>query len=226
MSILMAVPVIAFVTNILLTMRGSWNKVFTNAPLGFIVFGMLSYVLVSFQGSFQGLPSTNAFLHFSQWPVGHAHLALLGAFGFLSVGVAYWVIPRITGREIYSKRIMNFDFWLMAVGFVFFFIAMTGAGLQQSSNWYTHINVVETLPTLKIWFVFRAISGGVVVMSAFVFAYNIFMTFWASRKPHSEETYAVESVQPSALPHSAFQLRSQRSGLAMIITGACLYSQS
>jgi len=171
------------------------------------------------RGVFRVLPSTNAFLHFSQWPVGHAHLALLGAFGFLSVGVAYWVIPKITGREIYSKRVMNFDFWLMAVGFIFFFIAMTGTGLQQNSNWYTHINVVETLPTLKIWFVFRAMAGGLVVVSAFIFAYNIFMTLWFSRKPYSEEEHVVEAVRFSELPQSAFQLRSQRSGLAMIIVG-------
>jgi cytochrome c oxidase cbb3-type subunit I/II len=61
MSILMAVPVIAFVTNILLTMRGSWNKVFSNTPLAFFIFGMLAYVLASFQGSFQGFPAPMPF---------------------------------------------------------------------------------------------------------------------------------------------------------------------
>ncbi len=135
------------------------------------------------------------------------------------MGAAYWLIPRVTRREIYNRRLMNFNFWLMAIGFIFFFLAMTGAGLQQNSNWYTHINVVETLPTLKIWFVFRAIAGGVVVVSAFIFAYNLFMTLWASRKPYMEETDVLEPVKPSPVPDSAFQLRSQNAlRLSTIVT--------
>ena len=220
MSILMSVPIIAFITNILLTLRGSWNKVFSNIPLAFLVFATLSYVIASFQGSFQGLPSTNAFLHFSQWPVGHAHLALLGSFGFLAVGAAYWMLPKITGRAIYSYRVMVFNFWLAIIGFLFFFIAMTGTGLQQNSNWYTHINVVETLPTLKIWFVVRAMSGGLVVLSAFVFSYNIFMTLAAYKKAYVEEITPDAPLLQPAKNVPSLQQRSQRSGsLSLYVTG-------
>ena len=187
MSVLMAAPVLAFATNILLTMRGSWSKVVTNAPLAFVLFGALAYIVASLQGSFQALRSTNVFLHFSQWPVGHAHMALLGGFGFLVVGGAYYLIPRITGKRIYGASVMNFSFWLGSIGFIFFFLAMTVAGLQQNANWWNHINVVETLPTVKIWFVIRAISGGTVVLAAFVFATVLLLTVWRGRQPYAEE---------------------------------------
>ncbi len=211
MTGLMVVPVFAFITNILLTLRGSWNKVFQNVPLAFVVFAVLAYTLGSFQGSLQGMPSTNAFLHFSQWPVGHSHLTILGAFGFLSVAAIYYVLPRITGFKIYSKRIMSFNFWLAMIGFAIFFIGMSGAGLQQNANWWAHINVVETLPTLKVWLVIRAIGGGLVVLSAFVLAYNFFMTLWKSREPYDETEPAIEPIMAkTSLAESAFQRRSQQ----------------
>jgi cytochrome c oxidase cbb3-type subunit I/II len=209
MSVLMSVPIIAFISNLVLTLRGSWKKVFESVPLAFMVFAVFAYAIGSFQGTLQGLPDTNAFLHFSQWPVGHAHLTILGAFGFLAVGVIYYVLPRMTGFNIYSKRIMNFNFWLAMIGFAIFFIGMTGAGLQQANSWYTHVNIVETLPTLKIWFVTRALGGGLVVFSAFVLMYNFFMSLWKKREVFKEEP--IELVQAKTqLSESSFQRRSQQ----------------
>lgn len=89
MTMLMLVPVLAFTVNIVLTMRGSWNKVLNSPVLMFILFGTGSYALASVQGSMQGVRFTNQYLHFSQWPVGHSHLALLGGFGFLAEVLRY-----------------------------------------------------------------------------------------------------------------------------------------
>ena len=86
---------LAFATNIILTMRGSWKKVINNPVLMFILFGFINYVLTSIQGSMQGVPFLNDYLHFSQWTVGHAHLALLGGFGFLAAGLALWIVPEV-----------------------------------------------------------------------------------------------------------------------------------
>lgn len=220
MTGLMAVPIIAFITNMMLTLRGSWNKVFNNVALAFMVFAVFAYTIGSLQGTFQGMPATNAFLHFSQWPVSHSHITILGAFGFIGVGVIYYVLPRITRRQIYSTRVMDFNFWTAMIGFAVFFFAMVGAGLQQNNNWYTHINVVESLPTLKIWFVLRAMGGGMVVFSAFVLAYNFFMSLWASHKPYEEEKEAELPPPKSDLARSDFQFNSQRTiGLPMVSVG-------
>lgn len=208
MSILMIVPVITFATNIMLTLRGSWHKLIGNPPLQFIMAGFGFYVLASIQGSFQALRETNAFTHFSQWPVGHAHLALLGGFGFLAVGVGYYLVPRILRLKVYSHSLMRLSFWTAFIGFISFFLAMTIAGLVANSNWWEHINVVETLVTLKVHFIFRAMAGGVVVLAAFIFAYNLVMTFIRARHPHEEEEHEpVESK--TERPHSEFMRRSQ-----------------
>jgi cytochrome c oxidase cbb3-type subunit I/II len=207
MSILMLIPVLAFLTNIGLTMRGAWHKLVGNPPLQFIFAGFVMYFLASLQGSLQGLRDTNAFLHFSQWPVGHAHLALLGGFGLLAVGMAYYLIPRITGYKIYSQGLMRLSWWLAFVGFLSFFAAMSVVGWQQNSNWWSHINVVETLPVLRIGFIWRAVSGGVVGVAAFIFGYNVIMSFVRGREKHREEQVAMAPAVPQS--RSRFQTISQ-----------------
>lgn len=179
-SWLMLVPVLTFAVNIVLTMRGSWGELQGNRPLQFVMAGFVMYVLVSFQGSLQALRTTNAFLHFSQWTVGHAHLALLGGFGFLAVGVGFWMVPKVLGTEIYSRRWMKYAVWIATTGFVLFFLAMTVAGLVQNANWWQHVNVVESIEELRQFYVFRAAAGGIVIVAAYIYAGTIGMTFWDS----------------------------------------------
>jgi len=219
MTVLMMVPVLAFAVNIMLTMRGSWNKVTASPILMFIIFGSANYVLSSVQGSFQGVRSTNLYLHFSQWPVGHAHMALLGGFGFLAAGLALWIVPHTMKSRIYSYSLLRASWWTGSIGFILFFSAMTIAGLNANGNWWAHINVVETLPTLRAAFVFRAISGGMVVVAAYMVAINVLMTFIGGRDPVPAEDHA--RLEPkSVLPHSPLLKKSQEQlNLPIIFAG-------
>ena len=198
MSVLMVIPVLAFATNLLLTMRGSWHRLHRNPPLQFVVAGMLLYTLASLQGSLQALRETNAFLHFSQWPVGHAHLALLGGFGFLVVGAAFDLIPRLLGRELRFPALATHTFWTAFLGFVLFFSAMSIAGLVANSDWWKHINVVETLVTLRVHFIFRAMAGGIVVLAAYLFAFNGLATFAGGGRALAEEAVPPSGEEPAA----------------------------
>lgn len=220
MSILMLVPVITFMVNVGLTLRGSWDIFITNIPFRFVVTGFFFYVLTSVQGSFQGLRGTNSFLHFSQWPVGHAHLAILGGFGFLVIGIMYWLIPKITRVKIYSERLMSINWWIAFIGFTFFFIAMTVAGLVANSAWYQNITVAPVLRLLQFWYIARAVGGGMVVIAGYIFAYNTLMTFARSKEPHVEEEIFQISVKKSLRQQSKIQRKSQHAmSMPIIVVG-------
>jgi cytochrome c oxidase cbb3-type subunit I/II len=51
------------------------------------------------------------------------------------------------------------------------------AGLVANASWYAHLTIAQALPTLQPYFILRAMGGGIVVVSAFLFAINIIMTF-------------------------------------------------
>ena len=72
------IPVFAFTINILGTMKGNWEKFFTNLPLRFTLTAFFFYFLVNIQGAFEAIQPFNKLQHFTNFVVAHAHLALLG----------------------------------------------------------------------------------------------------------------------------------------------------
>src|SRR6266508_4515326 len=60
-------PVFAFTINILGTMKGNWDKFFTNLPLRFTLTAFFFYWLVNIQGAFQALQPFNRLTHFTNF---------------------------------------------------------------------------------------------------------------------------------------------------------------
>ena len=174
---LMMFSVLTFGTNIGMTLRGAWDSILKNVPLRFIVFGFINYIFVSIQGTFQAFREMNQYLHFSQWPVMHSHLALYASMGITIMGVMFWLVPRITGKKLYSKKLMDVTWWVSLMGYIVFMGGMMLAGLVANSGWYAHMTVAQVLPLLEGYFIVRAIGGGIVVISAFLFAADIIATF-------------------------------------------------
>jgi cytochrome c oxidase cbb3-type subunit I/II len=183
---LMLISVFTFAANIGMTIRGAWHNFLSNVPLRFIIFGFICYILVSIQGTFQALRDMNLYLHYSQWPVMHSHLALYGSFAITIMGLMFWLIPRITGKELWSKKLMDVTWWVTFLGFIVFMAGMMLAGLVANADWYTHMTIVQSLPTLTPYFIVRAIGGGIVVVSAYLFAVDIIMTVMSKRKMQPE----------------------------------------
>ncbi len=150
------------------------------------------YGLTSIQGSFQALRDVNAYIHFSQWTVGHAHLALLGSFGFLVAGLFYWLVPKLTKKKLYSAKLMSLSYWLALLGFILFFSSMTIAGLVANAGWWQHLSIAIVLPSLDAFFIARAIGGGIVVVAAYVAAYNIIRTFMSKSSEQSDLNKPIE----------------------------------
>lgn len=175
-SILLLVPVFAFVTNITLTMRGNWDKVFTNMPLRFTITGFVFYFLVNVQGSIMAVPAFNRMIHFTNFVVAHAHLALLGAFTILGMGVIDYVISQIYRKPAYSRTLLEWQYWLVTVGFVGFFFSLTFASFLQGQNWAIGVPEVNVLPQLRPHYIARGAFGLMIVVSGIVQIVNILAT--------------------------------------------------
>jgi len=195
-SLLMMFSVLTFGTNIGMTMRGVWHMMFSNVPLRFILFGFLCYIAVSIQGTFQAFRDMNLYLHYSQWPVMHSHLSLYAAFGVTIMGVMFWTVPRVTGKKLFSKKLMDVTWWVTLLGFTIFMAGMMLAGLEANAAWFTHMTVAQALPFLTPYFIVRAIGGGIVVVSAFLFAINIIITFLSKPLVPHETSKTETGVQP------------------------------
>ncbi|MEZ4557017.1 MAG: cbb3-type cytochrome c oxidase subunit I [Caldilineaceae bacterium] len=175
-SISLLIPVFAFTINILMTMRGNWEKFFTNLPLRLRTDGIRLLFLVNVQGSFQAIQSFNRLTHFTNFVVAHAHLALLGAFTFLGMGLIDYIVPQVLKKPVYSSRLAEWQYWLIVIGFLGFFWALTIAGFVQGQSWLRGIPEINVVPLLRPYFMARAVFGAMIVLSGIVQAYNIYRT--------------------------------------------------
>jgi len=204
-SIGMILPVVAFMMNILLTMRGRWNRIFRSISLRFILTGWIAYILVSYQGSHQALRTINLLTHFTQYVPGHAHLSLLFFAASTIIGGAFYVIPKVCNCTIYSRRLANVQYALYVIGFTMFFGGFLLTGLVQGTNWvHQGLPVWSVLPGLRTYMALRAIGGVLVVVSFILFTINIYATLTRKRQTvEVSESRDLPVVGGGAQPASA-----------------------
>jgi cbb3-type cytochrome c oxidase subunit I len=175
-SFIMVIPVFAVLFNLWLSARGHGGPLLADPAGRFIIAGTVFYLLTCIQGPVQSLPSVQRITHFTNWTIGHSHLAVLGFVGFMATGALWHVLPLITGRRLYSPALVNLQFSLMTFGVVGFLIVLTIAGLIQGHSWESGTAVVRVLPELAPYMAMRAAIGVSVLAASFVGLYNLVMT--------------------------------------------------
>ncbi len=170
------IPVLAFLTNIYMTMRGNWGKIYESVPLKFAIAGTVFYFVTCVQGPFQALQTFNQLIHYTQWIVGHAHLALFGSMSYWQFAAILYIIPVIYKRRLYSQGLAEAQFWLATAGFLMMMISLQVAGLIQGAAWQRGVDIREILPQLRPYWVMRSVGGAMMVFSGFVMAWNIWKT--------------------------------------------------
>jgi cytochrome c oxidase cbb3-type subunit I len=181
-SIGMLLPVLAVLSNLWLTMKGRLASIHANVGGKWVFAGLVWYLIVCLQGPFQSLPLIQRVTHLTNWVIGHSHIAVLGFSGFIAIGSAYFFIPRITGRPLYSTKLADIQYWLVLTGLTGFFFVLTMAGLIQGTGWLNGEAVYKILPELHPYFVLRLLFGVLIVAGAFIGLYNILMSVYSTDK--------------------------------------------
>jgi cbb3-type cytochrome c oxidase subunit I/cbb3-type cytochrome c oxidase subunit II len=171
-SVYLGVDVILNVTNLLLSLRGSAAKVGYDAPLRFVWFGIVSYLVVSIQGSFQALMPVNRFVHFTDWVIGHAHLAMIGFASFTAIGGLLHVWQRLPGFK-YNARAANWAFWLLAIGLLTMTADLTAAGLIQGQLWQSDATWIDSVRASQPYWLTRTFAGVVVILGFIALAVSM-----------------------------------------------------
>ena len=184
-SVMLIAPSWGGMINGLLTLRGVWDKVRTDAVLKFFVVAITGYGMATFEGPMLSLKNVNAIAHFTDWIIAHVHVGALAWNGFLSFGMIYWLIPRMTKTKLFSEKLANFHFWIGTLGIVLYSLPMYVAGFTQASMWkqfkpdggaLQYGNFLETVTELMPMYWMRAIGGTLYLTGVIVLVYNIIRT--------------------------------------------------
>src|SRR5205807_7339014 len=131
----------------------------------------VSYLVVSLQGSIQALMPVNRFIHFTDWVIGHSHLAMIGFASFIALGGIAHLWQRIPGTR-YNERMMNWSFWLLAMGLTLMVTDLTIAGLVEAQVWESSAPWIDSVRAVASYWLVRTLSG-LPILTGFVL-------FWVS----------------------------------------------
>jgi len=180
-SIAMVIPVMVFLINIWYTVKGKLGEIHADIGAKFVFAGTIFYFFVNIQGSMMALPHVQRITHFNNWVVGHAHIGVLGFAGLTALGGFYFILPRMTGKPLYSKFLADVQYWLVLIGITGFLIVLTTVGLIQGSAWYNGETVYRTLPELQPYYVIRASLGTMIMIGAYLGLYNVIRSLYFNR---------------------------------------------
>ncbi len=180
------VVVYTVVFNVFATMNADWKRVYESIPLRFIFVGAVSYLITCIQCAIHVTLSVQEIIHFTDWVVGHAHLVLFGTFSFWSFAFMYYLLPKLTGKELFSKNLAEWHFWLSTLGIVIMDIDLMCAGLVQGSLWKSLVPFIDTVTASKPYWWIRTLSGCAILVGEVCFLINVIMTFLSSRVQQKE----------------------------------------
>ncbi|WP_421877644.1 cytochrome-c oxidase, cbb3-type subunit I [Marinoscillum sp.] len=211
-SVMLIAPSWGGMLNGLLTLRGAWDRVREDPILKFMVVAVTCYGMSTFEGPMLSLKNFNAIAHFTDWIVAHVHVGGLGWNGFLTFAMLYYLIPRLYGTQLFSKKLANFHFWIGTLGIIFYALPMYWAGFVQSLMWkqfapegtLVYSNFLETVTQILPMYQLRAFGGALYLTGVLVMVYNLIKTAGAGsfiKETKAEAAPLAKDYKPAASEH-------------------------
>lgn len=197
-SVMLIAPSWGGMVNGLLTLRGAWDKVREEPVLKFFVVAVTAYGMATFEGPMLSLKNVNAISHYTDWTIAHVHVGALGWNGFLTFGMLYWLVPKMWGTQLYSKKLANAHFWIGTLGIIFYALPMYVAALTQALMWkefnadglLQYPNFLQTVKQIIPMYMLRSIGGTLYFLGLFVMIYNLIKTAKMGKFVANEEAEA------------------------------------
>jgi len=157
---------------------------FHRSLLKFLAVSALSLLIGTIHGLLQVLPPIRAWLDSIGSPYGgpghmidplaHAHINLVGGVVMLVMGVTYYLLPILSGRSIYSVRLVEHSFWLMTLGVFSFYTVQMTFGIWEGRLMFGD---PAAWHAVHHWYG-RVVAGAATVMAAGFMAYfaNVALT--------------------------------------------------
>ncbi len=148
----------------------------------------LNWYGAGFLGMVINTPTINYYAHGTYLIMPHGHVALLGAFGYISLAFMYLVArsnAMAKGLE-WNEKWSRIGFWLVTVGVVLFSIPTLIIGFQQAQiahdlgYWATRQR--EALDGLSPWMWSRLLPDGLMILGAAVIFFDLLKKTFFSRK--------------------------------------------
>jgi len=212
-SALLGVIVVIVVTNLFLSLRGS-GFIPRDPALRFVALSVVFYLIVSVQGASQAQMALNQLVHFTDWVVGHSHLAMLGFATFAAIGGILHAWQRIPGAR-FNVELINWAFWLLTAGISLMVIDLTIAGLIQGQLWQQATPWMESVRASQPYWLVRTLSAIPITAGFLLLGVGLF----SGPKGELATGKTDFNTQLDTLDHTPVPMASRPLSMAYLVTG-------
>ncbi|WP_163971997.1 cbb3-type cytochrome c oxidase subunit I [Oceanobacillus halotolerans] len=198
-----------------------WGDVRFLAPF----IAMVAFIPAGAGGIVQTTNQLDQVVHNSLWIVGHFHLTLAMTVALTFFGVAYWLIPRLSGRVLTKKmnKIGVITTIIWTIGMSTMAIAMHLVGLLGSPRRTSYTTYGDNATALgwDPYLIFLAVGGTLLIVAVVMQVYNMFHLMF--RAPKGEEEFPIGEEEENASKTPFWTERWSRTILIMLIIVAMAY---
>ncbi len=148
----------------------------------------LNWIGAGFFGMVINTPTISYYSHGTYLIMPHGHIALLGAFGYISIAFLYLASRSnaLANNYVWNEKISKFGFWALTIGVLLFALPTLIIGLQQakiaSELGYYYARTREALQGLQGWMWFRILPDGLMILGGVVIFYDLLVKTYFSKK--------------------------------------------
>ena len=106
-------------------------------------------------------------IHNTAWVPGHFHLTVATAVTLSFIGITYWLVPNLTGKQLWGRKVAVAQAWTWFVGMVIFSNAMHMLGLLGAPR-RTPLGEALYVPDEWNGHLLRTSIGGVILLAAVI----------------------------------------------------------
>lgn len=150
---------------------------------------VLNWIGAGFFGMVINTPTISYYSHGTYLIMPHGHVALLGAFGYISIAFLYMTsrANALANNYVWNDKLSKYGFWILTAGALLYTIPTYIIGIHQTEvameAGYFTARLRETVDGLQAWMWARTVPDGMMILGGLIILYDLVQkTFLAKRK--------------------------------------------
>lgn len=149
---------------------------------------VMNWIGAGFFGMVINTPTINYYSHGTYLIMPHGHVALLGAFGYISLAFLYLAsrANALANDLVWDNKLSKIGFWVLTAGALLFTIPTYIIGIHQSEiameAGYFTARLRETVESMKGWMWARLVPDGLMILGGVIIFYDLLHKTFYSKK--------------------------------------------
>jgi nitric oxide reductase subunit B len=149
---------------------------------------VLNWIGAGFFGMVINTPTISYYAHGTYLIMPHGHVALLGAFGYISIAFLYMTsrANALANNYVWNDKFSKYGFWILTIGTLLYAVPTYILGIHQAQvameSGYFFARMREAIEGLRFWMWIRILPDGLMILGGAIIFYDLVQkTFFAKK---------------------------------------------